>query len=110
MFKSILAAVLMICTPFATSAQERIPGVPPLVEWEVQDWTPESQAACAALMTKFGLLVSMKHQTNQVFQILFRGLALNAVSETADPATNARAAILAAHLAERNMSHETLAE
>lgn len=65
--------------------------VPPLVEWDVSEWNPTSQAACGAVLTKFGLLVSIRHQTNQVFQILYRGQAMNALSEMTDPATNALA-------------------
>jgi hypothetical protein len=91
MMKSILAAALLVCTPLTVSAQTYVTEAPPLAEWNVQDWNPESQAACGAFMTKFGLLVSIKHQTDQVFQILFRGFALNALSEMTDPATNARA-------------------
>lgn len=59
-----------------------------LLEWDISRWNPESQAACGAVLSKFGLLVSIQHQTEQVYQILYQGYAMNSLSEMTDPFTN----------------------
>jgi len=62
-----------------------------LLEWDISRWNPESQAACGAVLSKFGLLASIKSQTEQVYQILYEGYAMNSLSESTDPSTNALA-------------------
>ena len=79
----LMATVLALPAAGALAQADR-----PLVEWNTQDWNPESQAACGAFLTKFGILVSIKQQTDDVFQILWRGIAINMLSEVTDPETN----------------------
>jgi hypothetical protein len=86
-FRPFILATLFSLSAFEVSAQE----YPPLAEWDVSEWTPSSQAACGAFLTKFGLLISINKQTNEVFQILWRGLSMNELSKMTDPATNTRA-------------------
>lgn len=62
-----------------------------LTDWNIGSWNPESQAACGVSLTKFGLLASVAHQDDRVFQILYRGIALNKLSESTAPETNAAA-------------------
>lgn len=64
---------------------------PSPLDADVTTWAPESQAACGVMLVKFGLLVSVKNKTAKVFQILFRGYALNALSEMTAPDLNAAA-------------------
>ena len=63
----------------------------PILDWDISRWNPESQAACGAVLSKFGLLASTQNQTEQIYQILYEGYAMNALSEITDPATNALA-------------------
>lgn len=87
MIRSLLtASVLALFGTAAFTQSER-----PLIDWERTQWNPESQAACGVFLTKFGTMVSLQKQTNEIFQILWRGYALNELSAMTDPATNKRA-------------------
>jgi len=42
-------------------------------------------------MTKFGYMLSGRKMGNEAFQVLYRGLAMNKLSEMTDPKTNGEA-------------------
>ena len=87
MIRTLIAASLLALFSTAAFAQSERP----LIDWERTQWNPESQAACGVFLTKFGTMVSIQKQTNEIFQILWRGYALNDLSAMTDPATNERA-------------------
>lgn len=59
-----------------------------LSDWNVTGWSAQSRAACGVALTKAGYLGSEMPQPEADFDMLARGLALDALSRSAEPQLN----------------------
>ena len=88
---SILATFILALSATTAISQTAASTPRPLVEWDLTELTQESQAACGAFMTKLGYVVAQSKKTEQVAQIMFRGIALDLLSKRTHPEINEQA-------------------